>query len=181
MSTNVLFSSLDEALGGLVIPSEIRGVLALIDVPYVSFEQRDCVGQLVIHTNLAQEVGLLFEELHVRKFPIHKMVPVAAYNWDDEASMADNNTSAFNYRCIVDSDVLSNHSLGRAIDINPLQNPYHARNGNTYPPHAVHDPSAPGTLFADSDIVTLFKERGWIWLGDREDYKDYQHFEKVLT
>ena len=173
------FSSLDDALGGLAIPPEIRGTLALIDVPYLSFEQRDCTGQLVIHADLAHEVAILFIELYKLKFPISKMVPIAAYGWDDEASMADNNPSAFNYRCIVGSDVLSNHSLGRAIDINPLQNPYYARNGNIYPPHAVHDLSIPGTLYADSDIVALFKGRGWTWLGDREDYKDYQHFEKV--
>ncbi len=173
------FSSLAEALQGLEIPVSISDSLALIEVPYVSFEGYEQKGQLVIHQNLAEEVTALFQELYKQWFPIYKMVPLVAYGWDDVASMADNNTSAFNYRHIIATDLLSNHALGRAIDINPLQNPYYARNGKVYPAGAVHDPTVPGTLHKDSSAVTLFKEKGWTWLGDRDTYKDYQHFEKL--
>ncbi|MDQ1299631.1 MAG: peptidoglycan LD-endopeptidase CwlK [Patescibacteria group bacterium] len=172
-------SSIYQALLGLDIPSSISDSLALIEVPYVTFDNREEKGQLVIHQELAEEVTALFEELYNQCFPINKMVPLVEYGWDDVASMADNNTSAFNYRKIIATDLLSNHALGRAIDINPLQNPYYALNGEVYPANAIHDPSVPGTLHRDSAAVFLFKEKGWTWLGDRDTYKDYQHFEKL--
>ena len=179
MLTDQHFSSLNEALNGLEIPARIRDTLALIEVPYISFKGTEEKGQLVIHTELAEEVFSLFQELYSHQFPIHRVVPVAAYGWDDLASMEDNNTSAFNYRQIIGTDLLSNHSLGRAIDINPLQNPYYALDGRVYPARAVHDLAKPGTLHKDSVAVSLFKEKGWVWLGEREEHKDYQHFEKI--
>lgn len=173
------FFSLDEALSGLEIPAPIRMSQVLIEVPYLSFGAHEQRGQLVVHQELAEEVITIFEELHKQRFPINKIVPLVAYGWDDIASMEDNNTSAFNYRHIIATDLLSNHSLGRAIDINPLQNPYYALNGEVYPARAVYDPDEPGTLHKDSAAVSLFKEKGWNWLGDREKHKDYQHFEKL--
>ena len=43
---------------------------------------------------------------------------------DDELSMEDNNTSAFNCREIPGTGPWSQHAFGRAIDLNPLLNPY---------------------------------------------------------
>lgn len=155
-------------------------MLTLIDVPYISFAGERCVGQLVVSADLAQEVQELFEALSKERFPIHKIVPIAAYAWDDEASMADNNTSAFNYRSPIGKNVLSNHAYGRAIDINPLQNPYYAVDGIIYPKGAVYDPKVPGTLVKNGLAVNLFREKGWRWLGERAENTDYQHFDKAL-
>ena len=173
------YSSLEEALSGIFIPDEIRASLVLIDVLYRSFGGTDEIGQLVVHEELVLEMQELFSFMHGQGFPIQKVVPIAAYGWDDEASMRDNNTSAFNYRRIIGTNDLSNHSFGRAIDINPRLNPYYAKDGNSYPAGATYDPTLPGTLVQDSEIVRAFKERGWRWLGEREENADYQHFDKL--
>lgn len=46
------------------------------------------------------------------------------YDADDEASMSDNNSSAFNFRFISHTTKISKHGLGMAVDINTLYNPY---------------------------------------------------------
>ena len=151
-----------------------------MDVSYLSFDGKEHQGQLVVDSRVVGDIEKIFLNLLVIRFPIEKIIPITKYAWDDEASMQDNNTSAFNYRKIMGTDRLSNHSLGLAVDINPLYNPYYAYDGNVYPSKATYDSKVPGTITAGSEIVALFTSLGWTWLGEREDHKDYQHFEKRL-
>ena len=51
---------------------------------------------------------------------------------DDAASMAGDNTSAFNCRSVAGTRVWSEHAYGRAIDVNPVENLYVSRSG-VYP------------------------------------------------
>jgi hypothetical protein len=171
--------TLDEALKSKEIPEEIRAALALVEIPYLSFDRMEQVGHLVIHRALAEEVREIFAILRGRSFPLEKMKPISAYGWDDDASMADNNTSAFNYRPIAGTTQLSNHAYGCAVDINPRLNPYvRAADGATLPPGARYEPIARGTIIPS--LAEVFKSRGWKWGGDWEDPKDWQHFEKIL-
>jgi peptidoglycan LD-endopeptidase CwlK len=132
----------------------------------------------VVHLELAEDVRAIFNELYARTFPIQKMVAIVAYGWDDDRSMADNNTSAFNYRLIFGTDRLSNHSFGREVDINPMQNPYVRRDREVVPPGSSYDLAKPGTI--TGDVVALFKSYGWAWGGDWKETKDFQHFEKLF-
>lgn len=170
--------TLDEALTGKEIPEEIKRAQTLLDIPYLSFEGDIRTGQLVIHAELAKEVELIFKELLKCKFPIEKMIPVVAFNWDDDASMAANNTSGFNYRTILGTMRFSHHATGRAIDINPFLNPYE-RGPFIAPPGAIYDTKIPGTT--TEEIAELFKNRGWEWGGNWTTRKDWQHFEKPAT
>jgi peptidoglycan LD-endopeptidase CwlK len=170
---------LDEALLGLVFPDDVRNTLELVDVRHHSFDAAVHQGQLVVHTSLAQEVREIFEALFALRFPIAKVIPIVAYNWSDDASMADNNSSAFNYRKIYGTDDVSNHSLGRAVDINPLLNPYIARDGSVHPSAGVHQPGTPGTFAEDDPATQVFLSRGWEWGGHWPDRKDWQHFQKL--
>jgi peptidoglycan L-alanyl-D-glutamate endopeptidase CwlK len=172
------FPSLAEALVGKEVPSEIKNTLVLITVPYTSFEGKVSEGQLVVHRDVADEMQKIFKELSVLKFPIAKIIPIVAYDWDDDASMADNNTSAFNYRLIHGTDLLSNHSYGLAIDINPALNPYTQYDGVVVPPGALYDITKPGTV--TTDIVSIFKSYGWEWGGECLPTKDFQHFQKKI-
>ncbi len=170
--------TLEEALAGKEIPEEIREKLAIVAVPYLSFTGEVSEGHLVVHIDLASEVGEIFSTLFEKRFPIERVMPVVVYGWDDDVSMAANNSSAFNYRVIAGTDRLSNHSYGRAIDINPVQNPYMQRDGIIVPPGAQYDLAQPGTV--TEDIAALFKSYGWQWGGDWQDRKDWQHFEKPV-
>jgi len=115
--------SFAEAISGTTAPPDVLGNLSLVDVEYVSFDGRLHRGQLLLHRTLASEVKQLFCFIKEIRFPIGKVIPIVHYGWSDEASMADNNTSSFNYRFIASSPRLSLHAFGLAIDINPRQNP----------------------------------------------------------
>jgi len=169
----------EEAITGLDFPIEIRKNLTLIDVLYFGFDEKIHKGQIVIHKKLSAEIKDIFDELFAKSFPIEKVIPIVKYNWDDEASMRDNNSSAFNYRFISGTKKLSNHSFGTAIDINPFQNPYIVGK-NTMPAGSEYNKDEKGTILPGSIVVKVFKERGWEWGGDWKTRKDYQHFEKAL-
>jgi hypothetical protein len=51
------------------------------------------------------------------------MVPIEAFGASDAKSMSVDNTSAFNCRDVRGSSVWSQHAYGRAIDIDPRENP----------------------------------------------------------
>lgn len=169
--------TLAEALDGKEIPHEIKKALVLLRVPFYTFGGEVATGDLIVHEAISEDTQAVFAELLNVQFPIEKMVHIKAYGWDDDASMAGNNTSAFNYRVIAGTDQLSNHALGRAIDINPRINPFVSQTGNIYPPGATYDPSARGAI--TYEIASLFKRRGFAWGGDWTDRKDWQHFEKI--
>src|SRR5262245_692273 len=99
--------------------------LRQVTVRYRNFERRPATGILIVHKDLAGEIAAIFEDLYKRNFLIERITPVEEYGGRDDASMAANNTSAFNCRDVTGRPGrFSNHSWGRAIDINPLTNPY---------------------------------------------------------
>ena len=171
------YGFLEHAIEGTSAPKSITDALELIDVEYLSFDGLRHRGQIVMHADLANEVRHIFTELLAIGFPIEKVAPIAAYGWDDERSMRDNNSSGFNYRLILDTDQLSNHSFGRALDLNPALNPY-IKDKIAFPSGAVHDPAVPGTISAGSRVVRIFEEKGWKWGSEYDDRIDYQHFAK---
>ncbi|BBY16057.1 hypothetical protein MLIT_16490 [Mycolicibacterium litorale] len=125
----------------------------------------------------------VFAQLYRLGYPIAKMRTVDHYpGAEDELSMRDNNTSAFNCRGIPGSQSWSYHAYGRAIDLNPLLNPYIGRSGAVEPanagPYADRTRTDPGILHAGDPAVLAFTGRGWAWGGDWRTPKDYQHFEQ---
>jgi len=171
--------SFPEALAGIGAPLAIIDFLSLLEVMYYSFDGRLHQGQLVVHGRLREELREIFTILQDRHFPLGKVIPIVHYGWSDEASMADNNTSAFNYRLIAGTDRLSNHARGLAIDINPGQNPVIYPDGRSLPPGVVYAPEEPGTIIPEGPVLMAFLSRGWRWGGYFDQIKDYHHFEKA--
>lgn len=178
------YENLDAALSGTEAPREITEQLALVDVKYLGFDNGLRAGQLVVASVLAEQVQEIFDKILVAEFPIESIIPIVAYDWDDHASIAANNTSGFNYRLVPggDGEVWSMHSFGRAIDINPSLNPYR------YPeridtdsryPYQPYNPGEQGVISAESSVVQIFADEGWEWGGLWEEGPDYQHFEKA--
>ncbi len=145
------------------------------------------VGELICNEVIAQDLLSIFKTLYEARYPIEKMVLVDNYNASDDASMIDNNSSAFNFRYISGTNKLSNHSWGLAVDINPLYNPYvRTRNGRT-----LVDPKQ-GAQYTDRNIEhpymikeddlchREFLRHGFEWGGSWTSSKDYQHFEKKI-
>jgi hypothetical protein len=162
----------------LNVPKEIKNNLEKVNVKYINFNNEIKESYLIVDKKLSKEVKQIFDSLLVHKFPINKISPMESYGWNDNKSMSDNNTSAFNYRFNNNSkNKLSQHAFGRAIDINPYNNPLFYK-GVTKPKGAVYDISKPGTITKNSYIVKIFKKFGWRWGGDFTKVKDFQHFEK---
>lgn len=173
----IALPELEEALAGIEVPDSIRDRLCLVQVGYFGFDSQVHSGYLITDIELGEEVDSIFERLLRIKFPIEKLVPLTEYNWSDSLSMAANNTSCFNYRNVKGSSRLSDHALGRAIDINPGLNPYIIyRSDSPLPVGATYTPDLPGTISAHSDVVKIFAEFGWKWGGHWKYTKDYQHF-----
>ena len=157
--------------------------LRQVTVRYRNYERKPATGILIVHKDLAEDVARIFEDLYKKNFLIERITPVEEYGGSDDASMAANNTSAFNCRDVTGRPGrFSNHSWGRAIDINPLTNPY-VKGDYVAPPggrvYLDRTKSYPGAILKGSYIVERFKRSGWTWGGDWKDLKDYQHFEKA--
>ncbi len=140
-------------------------------------------GEMVVHEAVTEELEAIFGELHAAGFPIAKMRLIEAYDASDDRSVADNNTSAFNCRPITGGKRFSRHSYGRAIDINPLVNPYWSKKKDEVIPPSGRpflnrSKKAPGMISAKGPVVRAFAKRGWKWGGAWRSVKDWQHFEK---
>jgi hypothetical protein len=155
--------------------------LVYVRLTYWGFDKQTHVGALIVHKDLAKDLLAIFAILYQHHFPIESMQLMDAFNDDDAASMAANNTSSFNFREVTGHPgIYSQHSYGRAIDINPMQNPY-VKSGTILPAAAhafVSRHPSPGKITRDSLIYHEFTERGWDWGGNWYDVQDYQHFEK---
>ena len=162
-----------------VDPRQLRRV----EVTYLGFDGHTHRGALIVNQELAADVVAIFEQLLRLRYPIAKIRTVDNYpNADDELSMEDNNTSAFNCRDIPGTGRWSLHATGRAIDLNPLLNPEVDKSGAFQPknaaPYVDRNRTDPGLLHAGDAAVRVFTDRDWRWGGNWRDPLDYQHFER---
>jgi peptidoglycan LD-endopeptidase CwlK len=162
-------------------PESIIKMQALITVKYYSFDNKIHQGQIIVDKRLENDMKKIFKAILDSKFPVASVIPISdpRFSWDDDKSMAANNTSGFNYRSVTGKQKLSNHAYGFAVDINPKLNPF-IRDKEIIPPGASYNTKIPGTLSNDHPVVKKFKELGWTWGGNWKSVKDYQHFEKTL-
>jgi hypothetical protein len=154
--------------------------LRLLSIEYLGFDGATHTGELVVHADVAADVQSVFAQLRAANYPIERMELVDVYGGNDDASTMANNTSGFNCRQITGGGRWSEHSYGRAIDINPVQNPYVYRDGRVLDPNAQRytDRSLqePGMIHAGDVVVSAFAAIGWGWGGNFSSIKDYQHF-----
>lgn len=164
-------------------PEGVLRDLELIDVLHHGFDGKVHKGQLVVHKDLAQDVREVFALMLEIGYPVYSVLPVAHPEIQKKGPYGMNpdtdNTSAYVYRDAVGGGKLSMHATGRAVDINPRQNPY-IRGEVRLPPRSAYDPEHPATLTPEHPVVQAFKSRGWNWGGDwqHRGLVDYMHFEK---
>lgn len=162
-----------------------RDDLRYVHVLHMGFDGEVKAGELVVSRKIADDVLEIFEELYKADYPIEKVRLVDEYDADDEASMSDNNSSAFNFRFISHTTRISKHGLGMAVDINTRYNPYvktvngklsiEPANGADY---VDRSKDFPHKIDHDDLCYKLFTEHGFSWGGDWTHSKDYQHFER---
>lgn len=164
--------------------------LRYLTVLYYDFNGEVQSGELICHKGIVQDLAEIFYELYRNEYQIEKIKLIDEYLGDDTASMLDNNTSCFNYRVVDGTSSLSKHALGCAIDINPFYNPYVVfhKDGTdeTYispagsEVYADRSKNFPYKIDENDLCYRLFKEHGFVWGGNWNSCKDYQHFQKVV-
>jgi hypothetical protein len=153
--------------------------LRLVRLMYLGFDGEAHHGRLVVHRRWADEIVEVFRRLYRREFPIRRMRLVDRYGADDQASMRHDNTSAFNCRYVAGTTVWSQHAFGRAIDIDPVENPYVDGSHVSPPngePYANRSDVRPGMIFERDVVWRAFHQIGGVWGGTWTSARDYQHF-----
>jgi D-alanyl-D-alanine carboxypeptidase len=157
--------------------------LASVKFRYFGFDGRVHEdGEVIVLDAVAGRVARIFDRLLNLRFPLKKAQPVNRYEGDDDASMADDNTSSFNDRPVAGGASLSMHAYGLAIDLNPVENPFlegagtsrrvSPKGGGKYLDRANLRPGMAET------VIDVFADNGFlIWGGDWHDPIDYQHFQ----
>jgi hypothetical protein len=156
-------------------PARLRAV----KLRHWDFRGRSRIGVLVVDAAATGRVVSVFRRLYAARFPIRRMLGVEVYQGSDDRSMRADNTSAFNCRFVGGTRRWSEHAYGRAIDLNPVENPY-VHGGLVEPPagRAYLDRSRrrAGMATSSSVVVHAFDSVGWHWGGRWRSSKDYQHF-----
>lgn len=170
--------------------------LRYIKVLHYNFYHQIQVGELVVNQAIAEDCRQIFMELFQEEYEINSMYLIDRYYEKDQArngeqvdisSINDDNTSAFHYRKIAGTEVLSNHAYGMAIDINPLENPYVkeadlqqtvASPYKDYNSYKDRTAQRAHMISKDDACYRIFKAHGFQWGGEWNGNKDYQHFEK---
>jgi hypothetical protein len=161
--------------------------LRYLRMSYLGFDARTHQGEMIVHQDVADEVVAIFGKLYAQGYPIRQMRLVSDFGGNDWQSIEADNTSAFNCRRATGSRKWSKHSYGKAIDINPIENPYISRSGRISHKaslkyrkrvHRVNSYADKAVLVKGDKAVRIFNSAGWRWGGDWHGVKDYQHFSK---
>lgn len=166
-----------------VPPSSLRK----ISLNYWDFDGLIRRGTIIGALSAVRAYETVFTAVFAARFPIRQVRPVDYYYYgvkghsaqSDIASMAADNTSAFNCRKVTgDPYRMSRHSWGDAIDFNTVENPY-LTGGRIYPTagRAFLDRRTyrEGMVLPGSVIATTMARLHWYW-GARWSNPDYQHF-----
>jgi hypothetical protein len=128
--------------------------LRRVTLSYVGFDGRAHRGALVVNRTVAASVAQAFEA---------------------------DNTSSFNCRSATGSSSWSEHAYGRAIDLDPIENPYVAADGTTSHPASrvyldrARVRSRAGVIVEGGAVLRAFARIGWGWGGRWSGPRDYQH------
>lgn len=156
--------------------------LRYMTMTFVGFDGQPHTGQMVVHADAVTTVARVFGKLYAARFPMRHVRLVDDYQGSDDRSTAGDNTSAFNCRRVEGSSRWSQHAYGRAIDVNPLENPYVSGSHVDPPagaPYAKRTPYRRGMV--EGTVVDAFRAQGWGWGGSFRTTKDYQHFSRTGT
>jgi hypothetical protein len=145
-------------------------------------------GEIMVMDAVADQVHDSFAALRKLEFRIERAQLINRYDGDDDRSMADNNTSAFNHRTVLGTRSLSMHAYGLAVDINPKHNPYVERGPQgraaVYPPagakyldRSKYAPEQRLRLGMAEAAIDVFADHGFLVWGGHWRNPDYQHFQ----
>ena len=161
-------------------PVTRRSDLRRVEVPYTDFDGDSRRGYLVVHRDTATSAARIFKRLYALGFPIRRMVGVENYDGDLSRSLRADNTSAYNCRRANQINapfMASPHANGRAVDINPRENPWRDLRCDCWSPSSTNAKRSPGKgkVLKGDPVWKTFDREGWIW--QNISVADYMHFD----
>lgn len=158
--------------------------LRVLVVKHWGFDRRVHVGEIVVHRDVAAPLARVFRRLYELRFPIRHMRFADAYG-PPRSRPADGDISgSFECRraapspCGSGTGNWSNHAYGKAVDLNPMENPYvgcGAVHDARSRPYVNRSRLRPGMV--TPAVVRAFRSIGWGWGGSWAGRtKDYMHF-----
>lgn len=161
-------------------PVTRRSDLRRVEVPYTDFNGDTRRGYLVVHRDTAASAGRILQRLYALEFPIRRMVGVEKYDGDLNRSLRADNTSAYNCRRANQINApfkASPHANGRAVDINPRENPWRDLRCDCWSPSSTNAKRSPGKgkVLKGDPVWKTFDREGWIW--QNISVADYMHFD----
>jgi hypothetical protein len=156
--------------------------LRAVTMTHWTFDGEVADGVLVLHRDVVADTRAVFATMFEVRFPLRSVRPVTDFGASDDASMAADNTSAFNCRLAVAAGppTWSRHAYGKAIDVNPVENPY-LFGGDVLPSagaaFARRTPVRPGMVVEGDRVHAAFIAAGYRWGGEFAN-PDYQHFDR---
>jgi hypothetical protein len=160
--------------------------LRLLSVTYSGFDNRSHTGQLVVNKTAAAPLAQVFRQIYALHFPIHHMRFADVYGPPGGRPKDADPSGSFECRQAVPSPCSggtgtgswSNHAYGKAVDINPVENPY-VGCGQSRDPKAqsYRDRSRHRRGMVTPRVIKAFRSVGWGWGGSwTGNTKDYMHF-----
>jgi D-alanyl-D-alanine carboxypeptidase len=166
-------------------PVQLSG-LRLLTVSHWDFQGRVRTGQMVVNARYAGSLAKVFRRLYDLHFPIRHMRLGDAYGTRRVRPADGDVTYSFECRQAVPSPCSggsgtgswSEHAYGRAIDLNPIENPYvgcgRSRERASRP---YLNRSRLRRGMVTPAVVQAFRSIGWGWGGGWSgNTKDYMHF-----
>lgn len=153
--------------------------LAWIRLTFWGFDDRRHTGELLVNTKSADDLVTVFRALYAARFPIEEMRITTKAEQTAAPTGDGNDTGAFDCRPVRGETVFSQHAYGRAVDLNPFQNPY--VKGDLVLPELAgaytdRNRERPGMILPGGPVVRAFDRIGWTWGGTWNSLKDFQHF-----
>jgi LysM repeat protein len=155
-----------------VPPADLRRIW----VSYIDFQGAYHDGSIIMHKSLVTATQRTFFTLFRWRYRIMAMAPMSV-NMPGQTDMS---IVTAGYRCrrVAGSTTWSEHAYGRAIDLNPLQNPM-VRGSYLDPPGSAfwvrRNRYLIGMVHAEG-AVRAFTRNGFRWGGRWRTLKDYMHF-----
>jgi hypothetical protein len=160
--------------------------LRLLTVSYHGVDRGTHTGRLVVNRSAAAPLARVFQRLYRLHFPIRHLSIADTYG-PARSRPADGDISgSFECRQAVPSPCVggrgtgtwSEHAYGRAVDLNPVENPYVGCGQSRDPasrPYFNRSRHRRGMVTAA--VVRAFRSVGWGWGGSWAGAtKDYMHF-----
>ena len=150
-----------------------------VEVPYWGLDGKTHRGWVNVNADVASSTARIFNTLYAKNFRMHRVEGIEMFGGWEWLGSKGNVSTALNCRKPSEQNSANSsspHAWGRALDVNPVQNPYINPRTGTWDPNAPASASAPGAIRYGGLAWTVLRSYDWYWSGT-DSWRDYMHFD----